>query len=60
MKKIFSFLLLVLFPLLLLAQNTPVEPGMETSFDNSELLVVALVGLALLLALYFFFRRRRR
>ena len=59
MKKIISFLLILVLPLLMLAQDTPVEPGMETSFDNTELLVVALVGLALLLALYFFFRRRR-
>ncbi len=59
MKKVFSFLLLIL-PFLVFAQDTPVEPGMETSFDNTELLVVALVGLALLLALYFFFRRRRK
>lgn len=59
MKK-FVFLLILAFPFLGISQETPVEPGMETSFDNTELLVVALVGLALLLALYFFFRRRRR
>jgi len=36
------------------------EPNRETSYDNQELLVIALVGLALLLLLYFFFRRSRR
>lgn len=47
----------------LLAQTdsiAPVEPGMETSFDNTELLIIALVGLALLMLLYFYFRRRRK
>jgi LPXTG-motif cell wall-anchored protein len=63
MKK-FLFVLTVVFAQVTgFAQSDtsgPIEPGMETSFDNTELLIVALVGLALLLLLYFFFRRRRK
>jgi LPXTG-motif cell wall-anchored protein len=62
MKK-FLFVLPVVFALTSFAQTDtsgPIEPGMETSFDNTELLIVALVGLALLLFLYFFFRQRRK
>ena len=66
MKAINKKLLVLFFFLLnvhcLLAQDTAnsVEPDMETSFENTELMIVALIGLALLLALYFFFRRRRK
>ena len=38
----------------------PVEPNMETSYDNQELLIIALVGLVVLIALYFFFKKSRR
>jgi LPXTG-motif cell wall-anchored protein len=36
------------------------EPDLETSHDNQELLIIALVGLVILLALYFLFRRSKR
>jgi LPXTG-motif cell wall-anchored protein len=35
------------------------EPEMETSYDNMELLWLALAGLGILIALYFIFRRRK-
>lgn len=53
---------LLLLSLATLAQNDttrPVEPQMETSYDNMELLIMALVGLVLLIAMYFFFRKTR-
>jgi hypothetical protein len=53
---------LFLLSLSALAQNDTsraVEPQMETSYDNMELLIIALVGLALLIAMYFFFRKTR-
>ncbi|HVF97816.1 MAG TPA: hypothetical protein VM871_10860 [Flavisolibacter sp.] len=37
-----------------------IEPGMETSFDNYELLIIAIVGLLLLIGLRFWFRRTRK
>jgi hypothetical protein len=37
-----------------------IEPGKETSFDNFELLVIALLGLLLLIGLRFWFRRTRK
>jgi hypothetical protein len=64
MKKAFLFLATILcFHASLLAQGDTakaVEPGMETSYDNQELLIIALVGLVLLMAMYFFFKRSRR
>jgi heme/copper-type cytochrome/quinol oxidase subunit 2 len=54
---------LLLLSLAAPAQNTttrPVEPQMETSYDNMELLIMALVGLVLLIAMYFFFRKTRK
>ena len=55
---------LLLLSLAALAQNDttarPVEPNMETSYDNMELLIIALVGLVLLIAMYFFFRKTRK
>lgn len=37
-----------------------IEPGQETSFDNYELLIIAIVGLLLLMGLRFWFRRTRK
>jgi hypothetical protein len=37
-----------------------IEPGQETSFDNYELLVIAILGLLLLMGLRFWFRRTRK
>ena len=60
MKKI-TFLLFFL-PLFALAQTAtdPVEPNMETSYENYELLFIALAGLGILLLIYFYFKRTRR
>jgi len=64
MKKAFLFLAtLFFFNSFLLAQTDSiraVEPNMETSYDNQELLIIALVGLVVLIALYFFFKKSRR
>ena len=37
-----------------------IEPGQQTSFENYELLVIAIVGLLLLMGLRFWFRRTRK
>ena len=37
-----------------------IEPDMETSFENYELLIVAILGLLLLIGFRFWFRRTRR
>ena len=37
-----------------------IEPGQETSFENYELLVIALLGLVLLIGVWFWFRRTRK
>jgi hypothetical protein len=36
-----------------------IEPGQKTSYDNKDLLLISLAGLALLLAIYFLFRRTK-
>lgn len=38
----------------------PVEPDQETSFENYELLIIAVVGLLLLMGLRFWFKRTRK
>lgn len=37
-----------------------IEPGMETSFENYELLIIAVLGLLLLIGLRFWFKRTRK
>ena len=37
-----------------------IEPDMETSFENYELLIIALLGLLLLVGLRFWFKRTRK
>ncbi|RYF83662.1 MAG: hypothetical protein EON98_10095 [Chitinophagaceae bacterium] len=37
-----------------------IEPGMETSFENYEVLIIAVLGLLLLIGLRFWFRRTRK
>jgi hypothetical protein len=47
--------------LLLFAQADSIrkiEPERETSFDNYELLIIAILGLLILMGLRFWFRRR--
>ncbi|HVF98107.1 MAG TPA: hypothetical protein VM871_12330 [Flavisolibacter sp.] len=36
-----------------------IEPDQETSFENYELLVIALLGLALLMGIRFWFKKTR-
>ena len=46
-----------------LAQNDSIrviEPDRETSFENYELLAIAVIGLLLLMGLRFWFRRTRK
>jgi hypothetical protein len=48
---------------LLLPQNNgarKIEPDHETSFDNYEVLIIAIVGLLLLIGLRFWFKRTRK
>jgi LPXTG-motif cell wall-anchored protein len=61
-KSLALSVLLMTYSIIAFTQDSlsPVEPDMETSFENTELLIIALVGLALLLLLYFVFKRRRR
>ena len=58
---------LIAIPALLLAfisgaQDTirKVEPELETSFTNEDLLLLALAGFAVLIAIYFLFRRAKK
>ena len=37
-----------------------IEPDRETSFENFELLIIAIIGLLLLIGLRFWFRRTRK
>ncbi|MBA2329868.1 MAG: hypothetical protein M3413_09280 [Bacteroidota bacterium] len=37
-----------------------IEPDKETSFENYELLIIAIAGFLILLGVYFFFKRSRR
>ena len=37
-----------------------IEPDMETSFENYELLIIAVLGLLILMGLRFWFRRTRK
>lgn len=62
MKGIISSLILILAFVTTIAQTgiQPVEPNLETSYENYELLIVAIAGLAILLLIYFYFKRTRR
>jgi hypothetical protein len=60
MKSLLT-LLTSLGSLLLFAQSDSIrkiEPERETSFDNYELLIIAILGLLILMGLRFWFRRR--
>jgi hypothetical protein len=59
--KFLLTLLTSLCSLLLFAQADSIrkiEPERETSFDNYELLIIAILGLLILMGLRFWFRRR--
>lgn len=62
MKGIISSLILLLAFVTTIAQTgtQPVEPNMETSYENYELLFIAIAGLVILLLIYFYFKRTRR
>lgn len=55
-------MLLAVQHLLFAQTDTPVavEPGYESSYENTELLIIAVIALIVLIALYFLFRRRKR
>jgi hypothetical protein len=61
-----KYLLLLLFfflSLVLPAQTDslrPIEPDRETSFENYELLVIALLGLIILMGMRVWFKRTRK
>jgi hypothetical protein len=62
MKYLLSFCTFF-FATLLFAQNNGVrqiEPDHETSFENYEVLIIAVLGLLLLIGLRFWFRRTRK
>jgi hypothetical protein len=64
MKKAFIFILLFqLLTTIATAQLDSIrviEPDKETSFENYELLIIAIAGFLLLLFVYFFFKRSRQ
>lgn len=64
MKSLSLFLCFAVLSFLSFAQtdkvNVAVEPDQETSFENYELLVIAIVGLLLLVGLRFWFKRTRK
>ena len=61
-----KYLLLIYFSVLSLLTHAQadtlreIEPDQETSFENYELLIVAILGLLLLIGLRFWFWRRKR
>jgi len=62
--KCYLFLSLLFFSTIGYAQadslGRAIEPGMETSFEKYEVLIIAIVGLLLLIGLRFLFRRTRK
>jgi hypothetical protein len=61
MKRLVLFCLLLISTMAYSQSDTSgvIEPGQQTSYDNKDLLLISLAGLALLLAIYFLFRRTR-
>jgi uncharacterized membrane protein len=55
-----AFLLFQLAAFAQLDTAGSVEPYRETSYTNKDLLLLALAGLAILMAIYFLFRRARK
>lgn len=62
-----KYLLLIyvsLFSFISMAQpdsmGRKIEPGQETSFENYELLIIAILGLIVLMGLRFWFKRTRK
>jgi len=62
MKKLLSFLFLLWAELAYSQADSSrmIEPGHQTSYNNKDLLLISLAGLALLLAIYFLFRKTRK
>jgi hypothetical protein len=61
MKRLLLFCFLLVSTFVYSQSDTSriIEPGHQTSYDNKDLLLISLAGLALLLAIYFLFRRTR-
>jgi hypothetical protein len=64
MIKSFAFVLLFQFATVIASAQIDsipiVEPDKETSYENYELLIIAIAGFLLLLVVYFFFKHSRR
>jgi hypothetical protein len=58
MKKIL-LIILVIFSSKIFAQDIPVEP-MQSSYDNKDLIMLALAALGVLMAIYFLWRRAKK
>ena len=58
MRKLIVLLLLG-FSLTLIAQDAPVEP-MQSSYENKDLIMLALAGFGVLIAIYFLWRRAKK
>ncbi|HVK96765.1 MAG TPA: LPXTG cell wall anchor domain-containing protein [Flavisolibacter sp.] len=61
MKKLLFFITALIFVIISKAQDTAriIEPR-QTSEENYDLLLIAVIGLLMLIALYFLFRKTRK
>lgn len=55
-----SFLLLQILAFAQADSGRVIEPDRETSFENYELLIIAVLGLLLLIGLRFWFKKTRK
>lgn len=62
MKAFFSFVFILMVTICFSQADTArqIEPGQKTSFDNYEVLLLALFGLAILIGMRFWFKRTRK
>lgn len=60
MKAFLAFLCLLFFAPAMAQDSVDVVTPRETSFENYDLLILALVTLAVLIAIYFLWRRRKK
>lgn len=62
MKRLTTFCFLFLSRLSFAQADTATvrEPQFQDSFDNKDLILLALAGFAVLIAIYFLYRRNRR
>ena len=62
MERVLLITILFLASIRSIAQDSlaAIEPGYETSFENTELWIIVAIGFLVLVGLYFLFRRKRR